>query len=58
MIYDLNQSDRVFDLMMKSFGLYDYTHWRADVGFVRSRAYFDGGWLEGRRTDSVVYWGA
>jgi len=58
MIYSLSESDRVFELLMREFGMFDYTYWRSDIGLVRSRGYYDGGWLEGRRVDLVVYWGA
>jgi len=58
MIYSLEESDRIFELMMKKFGIFDYTYWRTDFGLVRTRGYFDGGWINGNRVDLVVYWGA
>lgn len=46
-----------FDALMRSYGFRDVVVCLRGAAF-RFEAYHDGGWLEGYRTTSVVYWGA
>jgi len=52
----MNQ-DIIFDLLMKRCGWMDSVICVAG-GAWRLRAYHDGGWLEGYKTEPVIYWGA
>lgn len=61
-----SDEDRVFNLMMKKYGMWDYTKFMygkkglkdEDTGYYRWAAYHDGGWLEGYYLQPVIYWGA
>ena len=44
----------IWDYVVYKYGRYDDN----DTGYYRSRAYYDGGWLEGYDLEPVVYWGA
>ena len=53
-----NRDDLIFDLLMNECGRWDYTYWRSDLGYVRSRGYDDGAFIDGCKIELVIYWGA
>lgn len=47
-----------FDDLMAKYGVVDCVVWLGERGWHRYREYYDGGWLEGYRSEPVEYWGA
>lgn len=48
-----------FDALMAVYGYADDCQWsEQDHGYIRRRAYYDGGWIQGYRVEPVTYWGA
>jgi hypothetical protein len=61
----MNDDKKVFELLMKKYGVYDYTKWIGDsprfdidAGMYRIRCYHDSGWFEDYDMEPVIYWGA
>jgi hypothetical protein len=54
---DEDKDREIFEILMAHYGFRDVVLCLQGAAF-RFRAYHDGGWLEGYRTDPVIYWGA
>lgn len=60
----MNEDDRIFNLLMEKYGIFDYTKYLydrsdgSDTGYYRWAGYHDGAWLEGYYLQPVIYWGA
>ena len=53
-----DKSDDTFEHLFAAYGVSDYCIWHNLGGLVRCRAYSDGGWLMGVKSDFIIYWGA